>query len=140
MKKERQYGRYRFKGIGTFIANNVILLKQYSNGSKIFIETALQKLSTGQSVPCPPYLIGITAPISLSQKMKIKLLREADNLGKAIPKELVGNNALYVKTYGDVKDPSGRASLEKDYKMMYLWVKKRYEQLKKDPSLSKYYN
>lgn len=153
VRKQREYSNYRFKGIGTFIADNIILLKQYSNGSKIFIETALQKLPTGQSVPCPPYLLGITAPISQTQQRKIKLLREADILGKSVPKELIGSEDyilspykklkipkhLYVKTYGDVKDPSGKAALKKDYQAMEAWVKKRYKKLLKDTSLSKYY-
>ena len=74
-------------------------------------------------------------------------------MGKSIPKELIGSKDyilspnkklkipkyLYVKTYGDVKDPSGKAALKKDYRKMKAWAQKRYKTLLKDISLPKYY-
>ncbi len=153
MKKQRRYSNYRFKSIGTFVTDNLILLKQYPNESKICIETAQGKLPNGQLIPSPPYLLRITLPIAMPQEQKIKILREADNLVKSIPKELIGSNEpilghiakiktpthLYVKTYGDIKDPSGKAALKKDYHAMKIWVKKRYRELSRNASRAKYY-
>jgi hypothetical protein len=152
VKKQRKYGHYKFRRIGTFISDNLILLKKYPDGSKICIETAQEKLPNGQFVPAPPYLLRIIFPITMTQEKKIKLLRKADNLAKSIPKELIAstettltkpNNLpipkwLYVKTYCDLKKASGKAALKKDYLKMKTWVKKRYRQLLKDPSLSQY--